>query len=1786
MKERNGAKTAGGNPGRKLTMILAGSLVAVSVFSPMGGKVAYAFDQLGGNGTSDDPWQITNRQQLELIGYAQYSYSSPYILMNDIDLSDANWFPIRYLSGTFDGNGKKITGLNIDMPDDDNVGLFAEILNGHVYNLTVETGQEGITGHDNVGIIAGSVEQTDDDDNGMSTTSLMFISATGDVKGNKNVGGLVGKASGDDNASMAFAYNHIGPGTVTGANSVGGLAGFLMSGLVYSSHAEAFVAAGEGDAEEDHSRIGGLLGAFTDSNVTRSYSAGTVDTSSVSPETDDVGGLIGSSMSSNIRDSYSTAHVSGGNAVGGLIGYTVYDLISRSYAAGEVEASGTQAGGLIGLNNQDQTQSFVRASYWDTEASHQPDLMENDDRYGRGLDTMLMKIQATFTSDSETDNNWDFEHVWHVEGGRYPQLYAGMDIRFHAEPQFVSNQSVSEHEVTFNMDSEWLGYGHHIRVYDASDDDTPVDSFVAGTHASVPVMLDTAGMNDGTHTLNAGYYFEDQYGNRTSVFHPSIAVDSTSPVWDNGASIAKNETNGSIELTWDEASDGEGSGIDHYNVYVDGLPHQVEAPSDTLTAPPTSAVYEIEAVDRAGNKSMLLAEGAAGTPSTTNISGSKNIVIGPTLPVFYTASVTGAPTYSAGIFGPVYYGGTMAFYVDGVLQTDNVPLTSIVTGLPPYGIFNWINYNDISEGAHTIKAVYSGYTGDFHGTNYAVDASEATYEITLSGLNVTSIDPSGAENNGKTKLTVSPDAAAGHKLVYRNFGVSDVTQPNVGDVLPGTGYADLPAGGLVPAAMGDKIGVVEVDISTGKVVHYGQAMAFSMDEPEGPGAAAGLTVTSADPSGAENDGKTKLTVTPDATEGNKQVYRNFGSGSVTVPNVGDVLTGYADLPADGLIAAASGDKIAVAEVDASTGQAVRFGQTTAVVTDEPAGPDAAAGLTVTSADPSGAENDGKTKLTVTPSATEGNKLVYRSFGSGSVTVPNVGDVLTGYADLPADGLIAAASGDKIAVAEVDAATGQVVRFGQATAVVTDEPAGPDAATGLTVTSADPSGAENDGKTKLTVTPSATEGNKLVYRNFGSGSVTVPNVGDVLTGYADLPIDGLIAAASGDKIAVAEVDAATGQAVRFGQATAVVTDEPAGPGAAAGLTVTSVDPSGAENDGKTKLTVTPDATEGNKLVYRSFGSGSVTVPNVGDVLTGYADLPADGLIAAASGDKIAVAEVDAATGQAVRFGQATAVVTDEPAGPDAAAGLTVTSADPSGAENDGKTKLTVSPDATEGNKQVYRNFGSGSVTVPNVGDVLTGYADLPADGLIAATSGDKIAVAEVDASTGQAVRFGQTTAVVTNEPTVTPNKPSPGSSTSVPSATDDVEVLVNGKAESLGKSKTSEVGGMKKTTITIDPAKLQAKLDAEGSHAVVTIPVNTAADSIIGELNGQLIKNMENASATLVLRTERATYTLPAAQINIDAISAQLGQSVALEDIKLQVEIAVPAADQVKLVENAAEKGTFTLVVPPVEFTIRAIYGDQTVEVASFNAYVERTIAIPDGVDLSKITTGVVVDPDGTVRHVPTKIVMIDGKPYAKISSLTNSMYSVVWHPIEFADMTKHWAKDAVNDMGSRMIIEGTGNGLFSPDREITRAEFAAIVVRALGLKQESGAGAFSDVAASDWYAGAVNAAVKHGLINGFEDGAFRPSERITREQAMAIVAKAMKVTGLKDRLPAQSTEAALRSFADVAEASGWAKAGIADSLQAGIVTGRGDAVLAPKANVTRAEVAMMVRNLLQKSDLI
>ncbi|WP_341279729.1 InlB B-repeat-containing protein [Paenibacillus sp. FSL H8-0537] len=175
--------------------------------------------------------------------------------------------------------------------------------------------------------------------------------------------------------------------------------------------------------------------------------------------------------------------------------------------------------------------------------------------------------------------------------------------------------------------------------------------------------------------------------------------------------------------------------------------------------------------------------------------------------------------------------------------------------------------------------------------------------------------------------------------------------------------------------------------------------------------------------------------------------------------------------------------------------------------------------------------------------------------------------------------------------------------------------------------------------------------------------------------------------------------------------------------------------------------------------------------------------------------------------------------------------------------------------------------------------------------------------------------------------------------------------------------------------------------------------------------------------------------------------------------------------------------------------------------------------------------------------------------------------------INFSDISAHWAKASIKQAVSSGIVTGYQDGTFKPDKTVTRAEFAVMLMNAL---KTQGAGAvltFTDTAKiGSWAQKAVAQAVQAGIINGYEDGTFRPTGEITRAEMAAMIAGAL---GKYSEANATAT-----SFADDKDIPAWAKAAVAYVKQASIVQGKGDNQFAPGDHATRAEAVTVLLNML------
>jgi hypothetical protein len=174
----------------------------------------------------------------------------------------------------------------------------------------------------------------------------------------------------------------------------------------------------------------------------------------------------------------------------------------------------------------------------------------------------------------------------------------------------------------------------------------------------------------------------------------------------------------------------------------------------------------------------------------------------------------------------------------------------------------------------------------------------------------------------------------------------------------------------------------------------------------------------------------------------------------------------------------------------------------------------------------------------------------------------------------------------------------------------------------------------------------------------------------------------------------------------------------------------------------------------------------------------------------------------------------------------------------------------------------------------------------------------------------------------------------------------------------------------------------------------------------------------------------------------------------------------------------------------------------------------------------------------------------------------------------FADVPNHWASEVISRAAAKGIVNGYADGSFKPDEPMTRMQFAAMLVRSLGLKAEASETNFADEAdIPAWAVGELGAALKAGILQGYEDESLRPNNPINRTEMVAMLIRAYNQQG------GVSSQV---SFTDSSQIPAWALPAISKAVSLGLVTGREQNTFEPLAKATRAEAVTIIMRLLDR----
>ncbi|MFC6333732.1 type I pullulanase [Paenibacillus septentrionalis] len=209
--------------------------------------------------------------------------------------------------------------------------------------------------------------------------------------------------------------------------------------------------------------------------------------------------------------------------------------------------------------------------------------------------------------------------------------------------------------------------------------------------------------------------------------------------------------------------------------------------------------------------------------------------------------------------------------------------------------------------------------------------------------------------------------------------------------------------------------------------------------------------------------------------------------------------------------------------------------------------------------------------------------------------------------------------------------------------------------------------------------------------------------------------------------------------------------------------------------------------------------------------------------------------------------------------------------------------------------------------------------------------------------------------------------------------------------------------------------------------------------------------------------------------------------------------------------------------------------------------------------------------DGSLHYVTAALV--DGFYAANIDKA--GMYSLIHVEKQFADVeSSHWAASIIKQAAAKQLVQGKSIQTFDPNGSITRAEFTALIVRALGLTAAEAA-PFADVAAGKWYAPSIAAAYKAGLVNGVNEHSFAPQSGLTREEMAVLLVRAIEYKH------GATLAADSHSFADSEHIAGWALDAINKAVHAGLLHGKGNQLFDPKGMLTRAEAVKALLGLIK-----
>ncbi|MCR8630302.1 S-layer homology domain-containing protein [Paenibacillus radicis (ex Xue et al. 2023)] len=447
--------------------------------------------------------------------------------------------------------------------------------------------------------------------------------------------------------------------------------------------------------------------------------------------------------------------------------------------------------------------------------------------------------------------------------------------------------------------------------------------------------------------------------------------------------------------------------------------------------------------------------------------------------------------------------------------------------------------------------------------------------------------------------------------------------------------------------------------------------------------------------------------------------------------------------------------------------------------------------------------------------------------------------------------------------------------------------------------------------------------------------------------------------------------------------------------------------------------------------------------------------------------------------------------------------------------------------------------------------------------------DRIIRVVVESESGQQKSY--TIQVLYRDNNPNSGKSSGASGPSAPSVA--VENMLN-LSETAVREKITDSNGRTALVVEIHQAAVTEALKDGKKQKELYVEVMEQVDEVILQFPIEVLYQLEDAQALLFIKTERMNLWLDASALQIRGLA---------EGTKFRVVVAKGQEEQEKAAFAAAQRQNDALqkITGAVAVFAETVYGDQRtlLTLPAKNALKGQFSTVKEGLPQAVYHYD---SATSSWSFVPNKKESGNGLLFGIRAS---GLYAVLSLSSRFVDTEGHWAKQDIDWMEQRLLVNGVSKTEFNPEGSVTRAEFAAMLVRALGIQVpvNNQTDLFSDVDRGAWYYEAVVAAASQGLVNGLKSGIFSPNETITREQMAVMISRAYSLAGLSRNSPAK--QAVLEVFTDSSQIKSWAKADVEMVLQEGLMQGVKDEAFEPEGVTTRAQAVIVIGRLLKKHEV-